>query len=432
MRTAYKFLLLLLLVLMSCSQDYPNKNQPIGIFDSGTGGLTVLEALLASHHFDKESFIYLADQANMPYGNYSSEGKTAFLEELVLNDAAFLMEHKSKILVIACNTATAYGLDNVEEMLQASGTGVQVVGVIDAGVKAVLDQISPSDSAAIGVLATIGTIDSDGYQQTIRRIAEERGYTGRLQVVAHGSLGFAEAVDGEPDFVNPALTVPRDAYRGPSLTHPTHPIDLSLLPAYNFASQNHKILLSGNPTHPDVLQLNAAENFARYHLLSLVEQLRKSENPLLLTYLILGCTHYPYYKDVISKHLQELREYCVDGVYIYRHIIAENVNIIDPAVETAEEVYERLQASNLLRPRPADPSKKNAFYISVPKIDSLDKCNLDENGRFTYTYKFSRNHGQHIQDVNRVPFANSNVDEATRERLHASLPYVWPLLPFAQ
>ena len=115
------------------------RNLPIGIFDSGTGGLTVLEKLLSLDHFDNitgaegrdsildfagEHFVYLADQANMPYGNYAAEGNTEYLQELVVKDALFLLDddyfingieeqpsgrkQRAKIIVVACNTATAY------------------------------------------------------------------------------------------------------------------------------------------------------------------------------------------------------------------------------------------------------------------------------------------------------------------------------------
>ncbi|MFO0924571.1 MAG: hypothetical protein U0905_19040 [Pirellulales bacterium] len=120
---------------------------PIGVFDSGLGGLTVLEAIYgldAFHNetlqpgsdgrpdFEKERFIYLGDQANMPYGNYSSTGKADFLRELVLKDAIFLLGTRQrtmagntadqtklpvKAIVIACNTATAVGLDDIRDAL---------------------------------------------------------------------------------------------------------------------------------------------------------------------------------------------------------------------------------------------------------------------------------------------------------------------------
>lgn len=95
-------------------------DRPIGVFDSGTGGLTVLEKLLAADAFDNvtgeqvadgkpdfssENFVYFGDQANMPYGRYAAEGKADFLRELVTDDARFLLdgaEHPpAKIVVIA-------------------------------------------------------------------------------------------------------------------------------------------------------------------------------------------------------------------------------------------------------------------------------------------------------------------------------------------
>ena len=115
---------------------------PIGIFDSGTGGLTVMEAILrldqfnnntgqlgvdGKPDFDGESYQYLANQANMPYGNYAAEHKTDLLKEHILKNMGFFLGHdyatkkgegwqeqkKSpvKMIVIACNTATAYALD---------------------------------------------------------------------------------------------------------------------------------------------------------------------------------------------------------------------------------------------------------------------------------------------------------------------------------
>ncbi len=128
------------------------KDLPIGIFDSGIGGLTVLEAMLSLDAFDNdnlrpgsdgrpdfanERFIYLGDQANMPYGNYAAHAKEDFLRELILKDTVFLLGKRRwasplstraqwdkppvKAIVIACNTATAYGLDDVRQAIKAWG-----------------------------------------------------------------------------------------------------------------------------------------------------------------------------------------------------------------------------------------------------------------------------------------------------------------------
>ena len=149
LRFAKHTLLLVAIFYLSTGCKEQNlKNLPLGMFDSGTGGLTVLEQFLAMDSFNNETgeerpdgkadfsgedFIYLADQANMPYGVYSSRNKTDFLKELIVKDAQFLTSGKnsSKIVVIACNTATAYGLEDVEDLFEKSDNGVKVVGVID-------------------------------------------------------------------------------------------------------------------------------------------------------------------------------------------------------------------------------------------------------------------------------------------------------------
>ena len=179
---------------------------PIGVFDSGTGGLTVLEAMLTldafnnitgkpgadgKPDFDKEYFQYLADQANMPYGNYAAEKKTDLLKEHVVKNMDFLMQHQYdllqkknilnnqkqgvKMLVLACNTATAFALDEVKEFVKSSGANTPVVGVINAGVKAALAYQASHAKGSIGVFATAGTVASDGYPKTIRSMAKSLG-----------------------------------------------------------------------------------------------------------------------------------------------------------------------------------------------------------------------------------------------------------------
>ena len=132
------------------------RDLPIGVFDSGVGGLTVLEALKAHDRHDNrtgkegadgvpdfagERFVYFGDQANMPYGNYSAVGRTDFLRELILRDVLFLLGRRYvqgqkppvKAIVIACNTATAYGLEDIRAAVKAWGLPVIVVGVVEAG-----------------------------------------------------------------------------------------------------------------------------------------------------------------------------------------------------------------------------------------------------------------------------------------------------------
>ena len=101
-----------------------------------------------------EHFTYLGDQANMPYGNYDAEGKSAYLRELAVKDALFLVsdgyfmsgadetpkgrKEPAKIVVIACNTATAYGRDAADSVFKCVGARQKVIGVINAGVRSTL------------------------------------------------------------------------------------------------------------------------------------------------------------------------------------------------------------------------------------------------------------------------------------------------------
>ena len=452
-----KIFLLAALALMlgaCCSPTKPDVQAPIGIFDSGTGGLTVMDAILTADMFNNatgeegadgikdfaaERFIYLADQANMPYGNYAAENKVDFLRELIVQDALFLMGPKYyatatakeastnkeavKSIVIACNTATATGLKDIEEMLVESGTGLSVLGVVNAGVKGALECLPKDASGSIGVMATVGTIKTQGYELTIKQMAQQMGYTGNLQVVNQAAMGFAEAVDQEPDFVLQGQISPRENYRGPSFDHPEFPIQPALLEAYNFDhSDNGILLMQGKQV---VLQLNAAQNYARYHLLSLVEQLRAQPQPQPLKVLIMGCTHYPYYKTTLQAMLQELRQYQKDGVYPYKHLIANEVFLIDPAVNTAKELYLLLQQQGLLAKNQTTTSA--SFYISVPNQD-LPGVGLEGPQRFTYAYKYGRSTGTGLEFVKMVPFSEENIDVATLARFRSSIPTTFSLI----
>ena len=413
---------------------------PIGIFDSGTGGLTVMDAILTLDMFNNatgeegpdgicdfagESFIYLADQANMPYGNYSSEDKTDFLRELIVKDALFLMDHKVKSIVVACNTATATGFDDIELLLEKSHTGISALGVIYAGVQGALDKLGKDESGAIGLMATVGTIKTEGYERAIIAMAKESGYTGNIQIVNQPAMGFAEAVDQEPDFVSHTATQTRPDYRGPAIDHPEYPIDPKLLNAYQFDFSDNGMLYVGNTGSYSRLQLNAPQNYARYHLLSLIEKLRVLPNPQPLKILIMGCTHYPYYKDTLSNMLQELRNYNDNGVFPYRDLIADEVALVDPAIFTAKELYQYLKSKNLLAHNPTTTTAN--FYITVPNIDLPNVC-VESPQRFTYQYKYGRTPGTSLEYVKTVPFSSENIDQETLNRFRLSIPATFSLI----
>ncbi len=128
----------------------PVAQDPIGIFDSGVGGLTVLEAL--RRLLPEERYLYLGDTANLPYGTKSAHR----VAEEALQAAGFLVEHGIKLLVVACTTATALALDRIE----ASFAPLPTVGVIEPGAQ---EAVRNSRTGAIGLLATEATIRSGAY-----------------------------------------------------------------------------------------------------------------------------------------------------------------------------------------------------------------------------------------------------------------------------
>ena len=128
----------------------------IGIFDSGVGGLTVVHALLAA--LPAEHLIYLGDTGRYPYGTKSAETVTRYSVE----NADFLAGRGIKLLVVACNTASAVALPTLE-----SRYDVPVVGVITPGARAA---VAKTRNRRIGVIATEGTIASGAYQRALRTL----------------------------------------------------------------------------------------------------------------------------------------------------------------------------------------------------------------------------------------------------------------------
>jgi glutamate racemase len=126
---------------------------PIGVFDSGVGGLTVLKSLMA--RLPHESTLYLGDTARVPYGTKSGEVVTRYS----LKNAQFLLERDIKLLVVACNTASAVALPALSAALP-----VPVLGVIAPGARAALQR---TRGGGVGVIGTPGTIRSGAYQREL-------------------------------------------------------------------------------------------------------------------------------------------------------------------------------------------------------------------------------------------------------------------------
>lgn len=142
--------------------------RPIGLFDSGVGGLTVLDAV--ARRFPSENLLYLGDTARLPYGTKSPETVRRYARKA----AEFLAAHEVKALVVACNTASALALDVIEEVVP-----VPVVGVVGPGARAAVDEAhrlerESGTASPIAVLATEATVASDAYGRAIRALDSAR------------------------------------------------------------------------------------------------------------------------------------------------------------------------------------------------------------------------------------------------------------------
>lgn len=131
-------------------------SRPIGIFDSGVGGLTVVGKI--EKVLPREEIVYFGDTARVPYGTKSKETVTRFSVENV----EFLMAHDVKLVVVACNTASSLSLDFLKRCFR-----VPIIGVIGPGARGA---VSSTRNNRIGVVGTNATVSSGAYEKAIRKI----------------------------------------------------------------------------------------------------------------------------------------------------------------------------------------------------------------------------------------------------------------------
>lgn len=138
---------------------------PVGVFDSGIGGLTVAHAVM--QQLPHESVTYFGDTARVPYGPKSPETVRRYSKEI----ASFLVDQGVKTIVVACNTATAHALPSLRESLS-----MPVIGVIEPGARAA---VQATRNGHIGVIGTAGTIKSGAYERALRAIEPSLRITAR-------------------------------------------------------------------------------------------------------------------------------------------------------------------------------------------------------------------------------------------------------------
>ena len=142
-----------------------DSSAPIGVFDSGIGGLTVAREIM--RQLPNEDIIYFGDTARVPYGPKSPETVTRYAHEIT----AFLLEQGVKNVVVACNTATAHAVESLREHFD-----LPITGVIEPGARAA---IRASTARRIGVVGTHGTISSGAYERAIHALDDDVFVTAR-------------------------------------------------------------------------------------------------------------------------------------------------------------------------------------------------------------------------------------------------------------
>ena len=378
---------------MAWSTEEATRRMPIGVFDSGIGGLTVMEAILkldAFHNdtlepgadgmadFKDERFIYFGDQANMPYGNYPAAGRADYLRELIVKDAIFLLGRRSwaeqpcfdkppvKAIVIACNTATAYGLDDIRQAIDTWKLPVIVVGVVEAGARGVLES---KMGGGIGILATVGTCSSGVYPRTITRTLGLAGRSVPL-IVQQGSATLAGAIEGDSNFPDPIASYALQEAR-------------SLAEAY----------LALKPSKP-------------------------------LETIVLGCTHYPLAEAEIDAAFAQIR-----AESVWKDLIAAQRTFVNPAQLTARELFRELvRTKRRLKPGETCVLARDVFYLSVPNT-TCPGIKLTPSGGLDSDYKYSRLPG-HLEreDTKNVPLTPGTLPAPSVRLLRERLQAVWSRL----
>ena len=259
---------------------------PIGVFDSGVGGLTVLSALRTV--LPHENLLYLGDTARLPYGTKSADTVVRY----AVQAAGKLLEKRVKMLVIACNTATAAALD----ALRQSYPQVTVVGVIGPGAEAA---VRASRTGHIAVIATEGTIKNGAYTTAIRALAPDSRVTGIPcpLFVSMAEEGWTGASKADPETISGDTLLEGQILKAVAERY---------LRATFFSPQG--ACASALPDAPSGMGPESRPDC-----------------------LLLGCTHFPPLAPVIAE------------------VVGPEVVLVDSAATTATAVVDLLQKQGIMR-----------------------------------------------------------------------------------
>jgi glutamate racemase len=214
--------------------------RPIGVFDSGVGGLTVVRALIDD--LPHESMVYFGDRARYPYGPRPLDEIAGYAVQI----ARYLVAQDVKLVVVACNAATSAGMDRVVDAV-----AVPVVGVVEPAVRAA---IRATRNGRIGLIGTVATVSSGAYQRGFQRfLGPDDG--GGVTVVPQACPSFVEFVE-RGDTTSPELMAAAGEYLGPLIAAGVDTLILGC---------THYPLLRGAIHHvmgPEVLLISSAEETA--------------------------------------------------------------------------------------------------------------------------------------------------------------------------
>lgn len=171
---------------------------PIGVFDSGVGGLTVAEEIF--EQIPEAAIIYFGDTAHVPYGPRSKEELTSFADKI----CQYLIDQEAAVIVDACNSTSAVALDFLRQKYD-----LPIIGVIEPGIKAALEQTT---NGRVGVIATQATIASEAHKRAMGSVAPDILVVGQacpmfVPLVESGKVDTAEAFQAAKEYLSPLMEI---------------------------------------------------------------------------------------------------------------------------------------------------------------------------------------------------------------------------------
>ena len=286
--------------------------KPIGIFDSGLGGLTVARAIAQA--LPNESIIYLGDTKRCPYGPRPQDEVRLFVRQV----GAWFAERDVKAVLVACNTATAAGLDVLQK-----GLDVPVLGVIEPGARAA---IQATHTRSVGVMATQGTVDSGSYPRAIHEldagVRVRQAAAGVLvdiveQELSRGPHLHQDWMSDAEVFDSPAVNAVVRTAVEPLLGAD---VDTVVLGCTHFPLLSREIQRA---LGPDVRLVSSAREIAR----ELTETLRRRGELVGSEDVELGAADEPIYRFATTS--DDITAFAVAGSFIFGHALdsIEHVNL---------------------------------------------------------------------------------------------------------